>query len=68
MIRIPHGMGSYDMTPNAIAQVSTKVAMAICFIGLVGSLPPSEQTLWFPNQDLQDPDTWTLPPCHRKKG
>jgi hypothetical protein len=31
------------------------------FFGLVGSLPPPEQLLWFPNQTVQDPETWTLP-------
>ena len=31
------------------------------FIGFVDSLSFSEQQLWFPNQNVQDPDTWTLP-------
>ena len=49
------------MTSNAIAQSCTKVVMVSHFLGLVGSLTPSEQFLWFPNQSLQDLDTWTLP-------
>ena len=32
-----------------------------CFLFLVGSLPPEEQNLWFPNQVVHDPDTWTTP-------
>ncbi len=31
------------------------------FLGFVGSLSSSEQQLWFPNQNVQDPVTWTLP-------
>ena len=31
------------------------------FLGLVGSLSPSEQSLWFAHQNVQDPNT--LPPC-----
>ena len=50
-------MGGYGMTPNVIAQIS----MSSRFLGLVGSLTPSEQIQWFPNQSVQDPDTWTLP-------
>jgi hypothetical protein len=47
MLQMPHTtMGGYVMTPNATAQISTKVAMASRFLGLVGSLPPFEQTLW----------------------
>ena len=61
MIQMPHGMGGYGMTPNAIAQISAKVAMASRFLGIVGSLPPSEQTIWLPHQNVQDPSTWTLP-------
>ena len=60
MIQMPHGMGGYGMTPNAIAQISAKVAMASRFLGIVGSLPPSEQTIWLPHQNVQDPSTWTL--------
>ncbi len=29
--------------------------------GLVGSLPLEEQQLWFPNQQVHDPDSWTVP-------
>jgi len=49
------------MTPNVITQTSTKVAMASRFLGLVGSLSLEEQRLWFPNQVVHDPDTWTAP-------
>ena len=45
------------MTTNAIAQISAKVAMADRFLDLVGTLPPPEQFLWYPNQAVQDPDT-----------
>ena len=55
-----HDRGGYGMTPNAIAQMSAKVAMASRFLGMVGSLPPSEQSLWFPHQNVQDPNTWTM--------
>ena len=30
------------------------------FFGFVVSMSSSEQKLWFPNQNVQDPDTWTL--------
>jgi hypothetical protein len=49
-----------ELTPNVIVQISTKVAMTALFLGFVGSLSSSEQQLWFPNQNVQDPDTWTL--------
>ena len=61
MIQMPHSMGGFGMTPNVIAQISAKVAMASRFLGFVGSLSSSEQQLWFPNQNVQDPVTWTLP-------
>ena len=35
--------------------------MSSRFIGFVGSLSSSEQQLWFPNQNVEDPDTWTFP-------
>ena len=56
-------MGGHDMTPNVIPENFSKVVMTVSslFLGLVDSLPPSEQTFWFPNQDVEDPDTWTLP-------
>ena len=60
--------GGYGLTPNTIAQFSAKVVMASRFLGLVGSLPASEQTLWFPNQDVKDPDTWTFPPPSTQTG
>ena len=60
MIQIPHDTGGYGMTPNVIVHTSPKVSMASRFIGFVGSLSSSEQQLWFPNQNVQDPDTWTL--------
>jgi hypothetical protein len=47
---------------NVIAQISAKVAIASRFLGFVGSLSSSEQQLWFPNQNVKDPDTWTLSP------
>ena len=31
------------------------------FLTLVGSLSLEEQKLWFPNQVVHDPDTWTVP-------
>ena len=61
MIQMPHVMDGYGMTPNAIAQISAKVAMASCFLGNVSYLPPSEQTICLPRQNVQDPSTWTLP-------
>ena len=61
MLQMPHGMGGYGMTPNVIAHISTKVAMASRFLGFVGSLSSCEQQSWLPNQNVQDPDTWTLP-------
>jgi hypothetical protein len=54
-------MGGYGITPNVITQISTKVTMATRFLDCVGSLSSVEQQLWFPNQNVQDPDTWTLP-------
>jgi hypothetical protein len=56
-----HSMGGYGMTPNVIAQISSKVDMVSRFLDFVDSLSSSEQQLWFPNQNVQDPDTWTLP-------
>jgi hypothetical protein len=53
-------MGGYDMTPNVIDQISVKVSMASRFLGFVDSLSSVEQQLCFPNQNAQDPDTWTL--------
>jgi hypothetical protein len=58
---MPHSMGGFGMTPKVIAQISAKVAMASRFLGFVGSLSSSEQQLWFPNQNVQAPVTWTLP-------
>jgi hypothetical protein len=60
MLQMPHDMGGYGMNPNDIAQISSKVAMSSRFLGFVGSLSSAEQKLWFPNQNVQDPDTWTL--------
>ncbi len=54
-------MGGFGMTPNVIAQISSKVTMTARFLGFVDSLSSSEQQLWFPNQIVQDPVTWTLP-------
>jgi hypothetical protein len=61
MLQMPHGMGGYGLTPNVIAQISAKVAMASRFLGFIGSMTPPEQKLRFPNQNLQDPVTWVLP-------
>jgi hypothetical protein len=54
-------MGGFGMTPNVIAQISAKVAMAARFLGCIGSLSSSEQQILFPNQNVQDPVTWTSP-------
>jgi hypothetical protein len=35
--------------------------MAARFVGLVGSLTPEEQQIWFPNQLANDPQTWVAP-------
>jgi hypothetical protein len=35
--------------------------MASRFVGLVGSLPPEEQQIWFPNHLVNDPQTWVAP-------
>jgi hypothetical protein len=61
MLQMPHSMSGYDMTPNVIVQISTKVTMTIRFLGFVDSLLSSEEQLWFPDQNVQDPDTWTFP-------
>ena len=61
MFQKPHVMGGYGMTPNTIAQISDKVVMTSRILGLFDSLPPDEQNLWFPNQVVHDPDTWTVP-------
>ncbi len=57
----PHTSGGFGMTPNVLAQTSAKVAMTSRFLGLVGSLSLEEKKLWFPNQVVHDPDTWTAP-------
>ena len=58
---MPYADGGFGLTPNTIAQTSAKVAMASRFLGLVGTLSLDEQNLWFPNQMVHDPDTWTAP-------
>jgi hypothetical protein len=61
MIQMPHTQGGCSMTSYRIAQISTRVTMVSRFLGLMGSLPPDKQHLWFPNQVGQhDPGTWTL--------
>jgi hypothetical protein len=45
MFQIPHSMGGFGMTPNVIAQISTKVTMTTRFLNFVGSLSTSEQQL-----------------------
>jgi hypothetical protein len=54
-------MGGFGFTPNVLAQSTAKVAMALRFVGLVGSLPPDEQQIWFPNHLVDDPQTWVAP-------
>ncbi len=57
-LQIPHVRGGFGLTPNTLPQSTAKVAMASRFVGLVGSLPPEEQQIWFPNQLVNDPQTW----------
>ncbi len=59
--QMPHARGGFGLTPNTLPQHTTKVAMASRFVGLVGSLPPEEQQIWFPNQLANDPQTWVAP-------
>ena len=54
-LQMPHARGGFGLTPNTLPQSSAKVAMASRFVGLVGSLPPEEQQIWFPNQLANDP-------------
>ncbi len=61
MIQMSHSMSDFVMTPNVIAQISAKVVIISRFLGFVVSLSSSEHQLWFPNQNVQDPVTWTLP-------
>jgi hypothetical protein len=56
-LQMPHTDGGFGLTPNVIAQTSSKVAMSSRFLGLVGSLPLDEQKLWIRNQLVHDPDT-----------
>ena len=60
MIQMSHSMSDFVMTPNVIAQISAKVVITSRFLGFVVSLSSSEHQLWFPNQNVQDPVTWTL--------
>ena len=57
--QMPHTDGGFDLTPNTIAQTSDEVTISSRYLGLVGSLSPDEQNLWFPNKMVHDPDTWT---------
>ena len=61
MLQMPHALGGFGLTPNVLAQITAKVAMASRFLGLVGSLPPDEQQLWLPNQLAHDPLSWFAP-------
>jgi hypothetical protein len=61
VIQKPHAQGGFGITPNVLAQTSAKVAIASRFLTLVGSFSLEEQKLWFPNQSVHDPDTWTAP-------
>ncbi len=45
MLQMPHTLGGFGLTPNVLAQISTKVAMASRFLKLVRSLPLEEQKL-----------------------
>ena len=63
MLQKPHDLGGFGLTPNVLARISAKVAMASRFLQLVGSLPLEEQKLWLPNQLVHDPDSWTAPHC-----
>ncbi len=60
-IQIPHVMGGFGLTPNVLAQSTAKVVMTLRFVGMAGSLPPDEQQIWFPNQLVDDPQTWVVP-------
>ena len=51
----------FGLTPNVLAQISTKVATSSRFLQLVGSLPLEEQKLWLQNQLAHDPDSWITP-------
>ena len=42
MLQKPHVLGGFGLTPNVLAQIAVKVAMASRFLKLVGSLPPEE--------------------------
>jgi hypothetical protein len=48
LLQKPHALCVYGMTPNVIAETSTKVVMASRFLGLAGYLPLEEQNLWLP--------------------
>ena len=61
ILQIPYTMGGFGLTPNVLAQSTAKVAMASRFLGFVGTLPPDEQTIWLPNQQAHDPQTWFAP-------
>jgi hypothetical protein len=45
MLQKPHALGGFGLTPNVLAQISAKVAMASRFLKLVGTLPLEEQKL-----------------------
>jgi hypothetical protein len=58
---MPHAMGGFGLTPNVLAQSTTKATMGARFLGLLGSWPLDEQKIWLPNQSVQDPQTWLAP-------
>jgi hypothetical protein len=64
MLQKPHSLGGFGLTPNVLAQISAKIAMAARFLKLVGSLPSEEQQLWLPNQTAQDPASWHVKKCY----
>jgi hypothetical protein len=60
-LQMPDARGGFGLTPNTLPQHTSKIAMASRFVGLVGSLPPEEQQIWFPNELENDPQTWVAP-------
>ena len=45
VLQKPHALSGFGLTPNVIAQTSTKVPMSTRFLGLEDSLPLEEQKL-----------------------
>ena len=70
MFLMSHGMGGYGMTPKDIDQILREktipkpwpeiwnfLLVSLVLLDLYHLL----QKLWFPNQNVKDPDNWTLP-------